>query len=412
MSALPRQAEANEPPPRRTLRVAFVSTDFRPDPGGVAEVGLRLCEGLAARGHAIHALVHRGRQLPAPHAEVTDRFPVHRAFPSCPCTSTTSPRKYLAVRRWTGGARASVLEFLRRAPVDAVLFGNYHATLTAAVARGLRVPYFLFLHGEDVSIDVHSRNPMRSVRLRRTIRGAAWTFTNSHYSLAQARRLAGALPRGSAVGCGFPAASIPERRDPLEARRALGIEGGPVLLTMARLSPRKGFDTVIQALPALLERRPGLLYLMAGSGSAEPFLRQAAELGVADHVRYMGFVDEPTKARLYEAADVYVMPSKPGRSREVEGFGISFLEANAHGLPVVGSTVGGIPDAVADDVNGLLVPPDNPQALAIALRQLLDDPPRGRAMALAGQERIRTRFNWEAIAGNVEQTMLRALGDE
>ena len=102
------------------------------------------------------------------------------------------------------------------------------------------------------------------------------------------------------------------------------------------------------------------------------------------------------------------MPSRPGSMGEVEGFGISFLEANAYGLAAIGSTAGGIPDVVEDGVNGLLVPPNDSSTLADTICELLKDPQRAREMALAGQQRIREKFNWQKIVDTIEAQLIAA----
>src|SRR5439155_1699694 len=158
--------------------------------------------------------------------------------------------------------------------------------------------------------------------------------------------------------------------DPRPVREKYGLdagtEGGAWLLTVSRVDIHKGIDTVIRALPAVRAAVPSVRYVVAGVGSRRPeFERLAAALGVGDAVRFLGFVGDDELPALYNAADLYV-----GASRRydllAEGFGISIVEASACGLAVVGGRSGGVPDAVRDGETGILVDPDDPEAVAAA----------------------------------------------
>lgn len=120
----------------------------------------------------------------------------------------------------------------------------------------------------------------------------------------------------------------------------------------------------------------------------------------------MGRVDHETKEKLFAASDVYVMVSEPGEVGEEEGFGITFLEANWYGLPVVGSRCGGIPESVEDGINGLLVQPPSPDAVAAAVLRLLGDAALRRDLVHRGRSRISERLNWPAIAQRVERGLV------
>jgi phosphatidylinositol alpha-1,6-mannosyltransferase len=283
-------------------------------------------------------------------------------------------------------------------------------TFWLPVVRRAACRYALFMHGEDVASCIKDRNPLSRAILKKLLSGAVWTFFNSTYSLSLAKG-AGLVERASAVGCGFLPEDIVEEDRRAEARQRLGWSDGPVLLTVSRLVLRKGIDTVMRAMGIVLRVFPNCRYAVVGAGPDRAELESLArELGLVDKVDFMGRVSEETKRLVYLASDLYVMPSRPGSRGEVEGFGISFLEANAHGLAVVGSRAGGIPDAVEDGANGVLVPPSDPAALGEAIVMLLADPPRRRGMALVGQKRIRERFNWKSIVDKIEEKLCSAAG--
>jgi phosphatidylinositol alpha-1,6-mannosyltransferase len=186
--------------------------------------------------------------------------------------------------------------------------------------------------------------------------------------------------------------------DPRDVRTRYGLDGGPWLLTVARLEWHKGIDTVIQALPAVRAAHAGTRYAVAGVGDRGPQLeRLAQDLGLGDAVRFLGAVPDADLPALYNAADLYV-----GASRRhdllAEGFGISLVEASACGLAVVGGRSGGVPDAVREGETGVLVDPDDPQAVAAGINGLLADAGLRRRFGAAGRRAVETFYNWDRVA--------------
>jgi phosphatidylinositol alpha-1,6-mannosyltransferase len=194
----------------------------------------------------------------------------------------------------------------------------------------------------------------------------------------------------------------PDEEAPDDVRRQLGLGDGPLLMTLARLVPRKGQDTVIRAMPAILTRLPDARYLIVGTGPDEARLRQLAEeCGVVHAVVFAGSVPHDRVSSYYVACDVVIHPNRRMPDGDVEGFGIVFLEANVFGKPVIGGNSGGVPDAVVDGETGLLVEPDNVQAVADAAVRLLVDRDLARRLGEQGQERARTEFSWETAVARL-----------
>jgi phosphatidylinositol alpha-1,6-mannosyltransferase len=184
----------------------------------------------------------------------------------------------------------------------------------------------------------------------------------------------------------------------LRGRFALPDNGTRWLLTVARLDPHKGVDSVIEALPAVVARFPAVHYAVAGSGADRERLEKLAHKnGVADRVRFLGGVSERDLPALYNLASVYVGVSRISERIGVEGFGISLVEASACGLPVVAGNSGGIPDAVRDGETGYLVPPEDPAALGATICRLLADPDGARRVGAAGRRAVETYYNWDRV---------------
>jgi phosphatidylinositol alpha-1,6-mannosyltransferase len=191
----------------------------------------------------------------------------------------------------------------------------------------------------------------------------------------------------------------PRKRSPALVSR-YGLQGRKVILTLARLVPRKGQDQVIRALPRILREVPEALYLVAGKGGDESRLRALADsLDVGGRVIFCGYVPSDEVVDHYNLADVYVMASREiEETGDVEGFGISFLEAGACRVPVIGGRSGGIADAVVDGETGLLVDPLDPDRVAEAIIRLLTDEAFARGLAGAARQRIVQSLQWEHMA--------------
>ena len=193
----------------------------------------------------------------------------------------------------------------------------------------------------------------------------------------------------------------PHRFDQAHAaapRASEGIGDRPVLLTVARLVARKGIDTMIEALPRVRERFGEVVYVIIGDGPDRGRLEQRAS-AIGGDIRLLGSVDERTLGDWYAACDLFVMPAS-SEPPDVEGFGLVFLEAGSASKAVIGSTEGGIPDAVEDGVTGQLVPPRAPAALADAVIDLLSDPERRSQMGAAGRARALAN-DWDAVANRI-----------
>jgi phosphatidylinositol alpha-1,6-mannosyltransferase len=165
--------------------------------------------------------------------------------------------------------------------------------------------------------------------------------------------------------------------------------------------PRKGVDTVIRAMPAILRKFPELHYLVAGEGPDIDRLTQLrGQVGVTNRVRFIGRLKQSEVAAFHHAIDAFVMPARQ-EGPSVEGFGLVFREANACGRPVVAGLSGGVPDAVRDGETGLLVPPNAADAVATAVIQLLSDPEKARALGAAGRALIANEGTWRHTADRV-----------
>lgn len=174
---------------------------------------------------------------------------------------------------------------------------------------------------------------------------------------------------------------------PAGERRAIGH-----LIVLRNLEPIYDNETAVRALAIVRERVPTARLTIAGTGPELGRLQKlAAQLGIADAVRFPGRLDRQQVAALYREADVALNPST------VDNMPNSVLEALASGVPVVSTAVGGVPFIVEDGRSALLVPPRNPEAMAGAVLRLLENPDRARDLVRAGLARV-TQFTWPVIS--------------
>ncbi|MEE1746011.1 MULTISPECIES: glycosyltransferase family 4 protein [unclassified Streptomyces] len=183
-------------------------------------------------------------------------------------------------------------------------------------------------------------------------------------------------------------------------RAGLGLSDRPVVVCVSRLVPRKGQDTLILAMPAILAQVPDAVLLIVGGGPyAEELKRLAAQTGVAESVRFTGPVPWEELPAHYGAGDVFAMPCRTRRGGlDVEGLGIVFLEASATGLPVVAGDSGGAPDAVLDGETGWVVRGDSVEESADRIVTLLRDPELRRRMGERGRAWVEEKWRWDLLA--------------
>ncbi len=179
--------------------------------------------------------------------------------------------------------------------------------------------------------------------------------------------------------------------------RELGISTNtPLVAVFARLNELKGIEYFLKAVASLIQRFKNVKFLIVGDGASRAELEKYAQtLGLAEHVVFLGFrLDVPA---LLSEISVSVLPTLS------EGLSNSLLEAMAAGVPVVATSVGGNPEIVDGGQTGLLVPPRDSEALALAIAQLLDQPQLGKRFGLAGKERVSKRFALDRMTRATER---------
>lgn len=308
-------------------------------------------------------------------------------------------------------ARRAVRRQLARRRYDLVHAHWIVPNGVVAAAVEPRVPFAIGLHGSDVFLA-----EKRGVRLlarwalsrTRLLTGCSPELVERVQALgfpAERSRVIRLIPYGVDVKAFSPA---PERR--ALWRERLGIPASaPLLLGVGRMATKKGFQVLMEILPALLGEHPELRVVLAGGGDLLDRFREAARPW-GERVLLPGSVLRDTLPDLYRAADLFVLPAVHDGKGNVDGLPNVILEAMASGLPVVASGISGIPLAVEDGRTGRLVPERDPEALLGALRGLLANPAAAREMGERGRRKAEAELTWDAVAARYREGYEMAAG--
>jgi glycosyltransferase involved in cell wall biosynthesis/SAM-dependent methyltransferase len=407
--------------PLRVLIVADVS------PAAVVGGGERViweqARRLAARGHRVRVVA---RQPEAGAARAVDREGV-------------AIRHFASARRpaWRFigdsilGARRAVAEEVRAHGADVLHFHQPLSAFGVLTAPALRRLPSLYTFHSPAALEYQGRRGTTAWHHRGIAGGAgAWLLRAierwslgrvtrvhvlSEYSAGLLRTLYG-LDDDRVVKI-VGGADTGRFRPPHAGRAAVRAELGwptarPILFTLRNLQPRMGLDELIRAVDRLRRRVPDVLLAVGGEGALRADLESlVVRLGLGDHVRFLGFVEEDRLARCYQAADVFVLPSQ-----SLEGFGLVTVEALACGTPVVGTPIGATPEILGPLSKSLLFSGTSAEAMADELARFLDelsqDPAGGEALRRACRRHAETHYAWDESVRHLEATLARLGSDD
>ena len=304
----------------------------------------------------------------------------------------------VAIRR-----AAALVSWMRRTRPDVVhCHDRYTNIFVTPLARLVGVP-----------LTITSRRWWTAMPRRAHGLGNRWAYRMSHLVLANSPAVARLLcdsdgidPRKIVVISNFvddAAFEMLDRQERAAARQAFGIpEDAVVGVIVAMLRPVKDHLSLLRAAAQLAPRRPELHLFLVGIGPSESELRAAArELGIVDRVHFAGYL--PSSPNPHQFAEFSVLCSLH------EGFPNSIIEAMAAGNPVIATSVGGIPDAVENEVTGILVQPGAPKELAAAIDRLLGDVELRMRFGQAGRERAKARYRAEVVVGGLARLYLNGV---
>jgi phosphatidylinositol alpha-1,6-mannosyltransferase len=282
---------------------------------------------------------------------------------------------------------------------QAVLSAHTVMSPSASMIRKLfGVPVVQYFHGKEIGV--------RPKLAGFAARNADACIAVSNYTRGLIAAAGGTMEKIHLI---HPGVDLPQNESQIERSER------PTVLTIARMEDRyKGHDVMVRAMSLVAARVPGAQWIVIGDGPLRPAtaeLARASGLG-EEVIRFLGAVDDEERNAWLNRAHVFAMPSRmPAGGFAGEGFGIVYLEANAHGCPAVAGAAGGAVDAVVDGDTGLLVDPEDHVAVGNALVELLQNHARRQAMGAAGARRAE-EFAWPRTAERVARLVTQVASTE
>jgi len=269
-----------------------------------------------------------------------------------------------------------------------IYFGHIGVQLLPFITRRA-LPVVVSFHGADVMVELDQPNYLRASQRM---------LASVDLVLARSESL---VERLVALGCAREKIRLQRTGIPLDAfpypPRTAPANGAWHFVQASRLIPKKGLATTLRAFAAFAKAFPAAKLTIAGEGPLLPELRQlAAELGIAAHVAFTGFLQQPELCALYQSAHAFVHPSEIGSDGNQEGVPNSMLEAMATGLPVLATLHGGIPEAVTNGERAFLVNEGDAEALATAMTSLAENATRYATMSAAANREVSAKFEQSA----------------
>lgn len=379
------------------MRHIFVTQDYGPDRGGMARRHVELVRRFSNESERME--VSTVRIDGDTNFDRGEHYRINR-----------QPFHFREANRFTRQLRwARWLTRYAKSRIDVMHCGNIRPAGYAVLWTKMRlgIPYIVYVNGGDLlrERDKGRKSTFKRRTSREILENAAGVAATSKWVAdlaSDVMREAGVVnpPRVEALALGTDPEKFSASRDTGALRAKWGIGAAdPVILTVARLVPHKGQDVVVRALPALSTAFPSLKYVVVGEGHDETRLREIAiELGVQDKVLFAGPLSEVDLPEAYATATIYAGPSRVDNEINVEGFGISFLEASASGLPVVAGDSGGVRSAVKDGETGIVLPPRDVEAWTAVLGDLLRSDAKRKAFGDAGRKAVEDHYNWDRVA--------------
>ncbi len=390
-------------------RHLFVTQDYGPDLGGMARRHVELVRRFGDGEDTSMSV----STVASPDAEAFDRHESYRIYRQpFPFGRANRFSNQLRWARWLTSNQTPAFDVLHCGNIRPVGYGVRWAN------RRLDIPYLVYVNGGDLLRERRKarHSAVKRMSARSIMGNASGIVGTSRWVAELARDVMSEvgvekLPPVAALDLGTDPIHFNPSRDTGALRRRWGVGNAPIMLTVARLVPHKGQDMGIRALAMLAHDFPELRYIMVGEGHDEQRLRELArELGVSDKVGFVGAMRDDELPEAYATATVYLGASRVDREINVEGFGISFLEAGASGVPSIAGDSGGVRSAVRDGETGIVVPPTDVDAIADAIRSLLLNEQRRKQMGHAARLAVETHYNWDRVARDTREFTEQVVG--
>lgn len=374
------------------MKICMVNSFFPPWRGGAETYTYNLAKHLVSRGHEVEVYCASPPRKPG-------SYDIEQIKLTC-----------LPITTWLYGTpiTTDLPSRLLETQADVIHAGfpsPYNAFCTSLASWTKKTPSILTWHNDLPPVTamarmlVHAHNgfvlPIYIRTFRRIISTSKTYAVSSDVLTKHVEKLA-IVPNG--VDCKKFRPDI----DSTSTRKKLNLDNQKIILfvgALTRWHSYKGLDVLIRAIAMINQLRKDMVLVVVGEGGLKPvYQRLASDMNLAKNVLFAGNVSDQELPYYYAMADLLVLPSKD-RS---EGFGLTILEANACGKPVIGSTVGGIPDVIRHESNGLLIPPNSPGDLSKAIARLVEEEGLRREMG-RNARRFAEEHDWSRVAEETER---------
>lgn len=371
-------------PPRHSGMILVSTQCYPPKSGGIEILMHSLCVQLFNNGHDIRVYADTSKAAQDRSFDRSCEFPVLR---------------YGGIKPWRRRKKARVIrQYLDHAGAGTLLLDSWksleHLQLPAANHA------VCLAHGSEFPVQPDAA---KSARILTSLTSASVIIANSDYTARRVARYAGADERIHVI---HPGINPPVKADPKTLADVESSIAGrtPVLISIARLEPRKGLDLALGIMPALIKKFPRLLYIIAGEGSQHKRLEHMViESGLHKHVLFCGRLGEPMKSGFLQASDAFLLPGTSAGD-DIEGFGMAYIEAASCGLPAVAGRSGGAVEAVVHAHTGIVCDALNEGELLAAVSGLLDNPEQRRHLGENARKRS-NEFLWPNRIRDYEQLL-------
>ncbi|MFH4964318.1 glycosyltransferase family 4 protein [Gaetbulibacter sp. M235] len=351
--------------------ILIVSSEFPPQPGGIGNHAYHLALYLSKENYSVRVIADQ-RSLTGEEEALFD---------------ATLPFAVVRIKRYSLRFRM----YLKRLAVTFKCFNDASHVLATGKFSLWNVAFVSLFHKNKTLAIVHgSEVNFNPFLLRHSIDLALKQFDTivavSHYTKSLMQHLEReiiVIPNG-----------IQLEQWITHDLEEMPLQGNPVLTTVGRVSSRKGQLNVIKQLPELIKIFPELHYHCVGIPTeADTFLEEAKLLGVETHITFHGSVTDLVLKQILNVTDIFVMLSSESETGDVEGFGIAILEANALGIPAIGSKHCGIEDAIKPNVSGVLIDTGNTKQLIKSIANIL----QAKDSYKKGSKHWATQHDWSDI---------------
>jgi len=376
------------------MKILIYTHEFYPFSGGIANWTLEIVKGLRNLGQDVTVLApkykKKARDLPELREVRIKRMPF----------AIRGRLSYLI------GFIFFTTIFFSKKYDKVIVCDNISQVVGTILSFFIKIEYTVILHGTEILMHYSKDNIYQKIKAKliTSFFFRAKIISNSRATRDLLLEKGGCFKGVRVIYCSIDKRIIFAKSKSEMLAKQMHLENRKIILTIARLYPRKGHDMVLQALVEIKKKLPEVLYLIVGEGPNRKYLEDlAVSLNLIDNVIFTGEV--PDIIDYLDLCNVFVMASREDGG--IEGFGIVFLEAMARGKPVIGSRHGGVPEVISDGVSGYLVNPHDVYEIATTIIRLLSDSTAAREMGASGRKIVEFNFTTDIIV----QKLLSTLND-